>query len=113
MCFFGFLRFGEVVSPSDSGFDPAYHLSVNDVWMDANDQPRLLQVLIKASRTDPLHERSAYLPRKNIQQYLPGGCHSELHGSERGDSDPFFMFTDGRCLTREHLVSAYALGSRL
>ena len=31
MCFFDFLRVGEVVSPSDSGFDPEWHLTYEDV----------------------------------------------------------------------------------
>ena len=32
MCFFGFLRVGEVVVPSDSAFDPTVHLSVQPHW---------------------------------------------------------------------------------
>ena len=34
MCFFGFLRAGEVVAPDDSSYDPAVHLSHGDVKVD-------------------------------------------------------------------------------
>ena len=33
-CFFGFLRSGEIVVPSDSEYDPTTHLSYGDVRLD-------------------------------------------------------------------------------
>ena len=48
MCFFGFLRTGEVVVPSDSGYDPAVHLSYGDVKIDAIRNPCYIEVTIKA-----------------------------------------------------------------
>ena len=56
MCFFGFLRVGEAVSPSDSGFDPASHLTFSDVRRDTHENPRFLRVHIKASKTDPFRK---------------------------------------------------------
>ena len=35
LCFFGFLRFGEVVVLSDAGFDPTVHLCFEDVSIDS------------------------------------------------------------------------------
>ncbi len=52
MCFFGFLRSGEVVVPSAKAFDPAIHLCRGDVRVDSRDSPSYLEVSIKASKTD-------------------------------------------------------------
>jgi len=52
MCFFGFLRAGEVVVPSKSGFDPSSHLAYGDVRADNLSTPQSLEVRIKASKTD-------------------------------------------------------------
>ena len=53
MCFFGFLRVGEIVIPSDSRFDPSSRLTFGDVRIDNVATPYYLEVRIKASKTDP------------------------------------------------------------
>ena len=53
LCFFGFLRSGEVVAPDDSNFDPTQHLSFTDITADSLSNPRSLSVNIKQSKTDP------------------------------------------------------------
>ena len=64
-CFFGFLRSGEVVVPSDSDYNPAVHLSFGDVSMDNATDPQFLKVTI-ASKTDPFHQGvRVYLGRTN------------------------------------------------
>lgn len=50
MCFFGFLRSGEVVSPSDTGFDPSIHLAYGDVTLSNHVNPSYLEVRISGSR---------------------------------------------------------------
>ena len=62
MCFFGSWRSGEVVVPSDSGFDKSTHLSMDDVRVDNTVDPRYLEIRIKASKTDPF--------RKGVSIYL-------------------------------------------
>ena len=62
MCFFGFLRSGEVTVPSAKEYDPGGHLSEGDVTLDNVSAPTLLQVRIKASKTDPF--------RKGVVVYL-------------------------------------------
>ena len=61
ICFFGFLRSGEIVVPSDSEYDPTTHLSYGDVRLDNAINPQFLEVTIKASKTDPF--------RKGVQNY--------------------------------------------
>ena len=106
MCFFGFLRVGEVVVPSDSAFDPSVHLSAADISVDSRSSPTYVAVNIKASKTDPF--------RRGVTIYL-GRTHSTIcpvaatlkYMVERGLSKgPLFMFEDGRLLTRERFVSA-------
>ena len=49
MCFFGFLRVGEIVAHPSSGFDPSIHLSVEDDRVDSRSAPTYIAVNIKTS----------------------------------------------------------------
>ena len=69
MCFFGFMRAGELVVPSDCGFNPSCHLAAGDVLVDSRTSPRYLVVNVKASKMDPF--------RQGVQIHL-GRTHSEL-----------------------------------
>ena len=105
MCFFGFLRSGEIVVPSDGAYDPSAHLSYGDVRTDSLVNPSYITVAIKASKTDPF--------RKGVTVHI-GATKSQLcpvaavlaymvqRGSQAG---PFFLFEDGRRLTRDRLVA--------
>ena len=44
MCFFGFLRTGEIVVPSDTEYDKNVHLSVEDVLVDNVMSPNWLEI---------------------------------------------------------------------
>ena len=102
---FGFLRAGEVVVPSDSGYDSCVHLSYGDVRVDAS-SPKYLEVQLKASKTDPF--------RKGVSVYIGLGSGALCPVSavlsymvKRGTAPgPFFWFSDGRFLTRERFVTA-------
>lgn len=103
-CFFGFLRAGEICIPSDAGYDPGAHLSFSDIAVDNALNPTLMQVRIKASKTDPF--------RQGVDIYL-GRTYNNLcpvaammaYLSARGDANgPLFRFQDGKPLTRERLV---------
>ena len=106
MCFFGFLRTGEVVVPSESLYDAETHLSVGDVRLDSQDKPTCLLVQIKASKTDVFRKgNTVYLgitgtelcPVVAIVNYmiLPRG---------QARTTAFFGFSDGRPLTRDLFV---------
>ena len=66
ICFCGFLRSGEVVVPSQAGYDPSAHLSFGDVLVDNTVDPHFIEVQIKASKTDPF--------RKGVSVYLGRTC---------------------------------------
>jgi len=56
MCFFGFLRSGEVVISSDNKYNKIVHLSYGDVRINITVNPQYLEVRIKASKTDPFRK---------------------------------------------------------
>ena len=53
LCFFGFLRSGELTVPSEGGYIEGAHLSFQDISVDSLTNPQVLQVHLKASKTDP------------------------------------------------------------
>ena len=106
MCFFGFLRTGEVVVPSQSQYDAETHLSVGDVSLDSVDKPSCLMVRIKASKTDIFRKgNTVYLgitgtelcPVAAIVNYM-------VLPKKQTRTTAFFGFSDGRPLTRDLFV---------
>ena len=89
-CFFGFLRSGEVVVPSDRGYDPLTHLSFGDVRLSDARDPQFLEVTIKASKTDPFRQGvKVYLGRTSVDLCPVAAVLSYM--TQRGvDSGPFF-----------------------
>lgn len=109
LCFFGFLRSGEIVSPTTKSHDPAYHLTVRDVSVDSREAPSRIQVQIKASKTDPFRQGimlhigrtdNCLCPVTAVLGYIVA------RGSSPG---PLFRWEDGRFLTREAFVQAVRL----
>lgn len=49
----GFLQSGDMVTQSEADFDRSSHLCFSDVKVDNRSAPSLIQVAIKASKTDP------------------------------------------------------------
>ena len=103
--FYGFLRSGEVVVPSEAEFDPSQHLTYEDIAVDDKKQPSFITVMIKQSKTDPFRKgvtvgigraRGPICPLVAILSYMarrkPRKC-------------PLFMFEDRRPLTRECFVA--------
>ena len=99
MAFFGFMRVGEFTIPAQYSYDKPSHLSLSDISVDKRDNPRLLRVTIKQSKTDPFHRgMNIYLgatdgpicPIVGILPYLAA------HGKQEG---PFFITEDGSGLT--------------
>ena len=53
LCFFGFFRSGELMSPSEVLCDSSEHLTFADIAVNYRDNPTILRVHLKASKTDP------------------------------------------------------------
>ena len=56
VCFFGFLRSGEITIPSVSAYDASTHLSPSDISADVPSQPTVVQLRLKQSKTDPFRQ---------------------------------------------------------
>ena len=106
LCFFAFLRMGEMTVPSDDTFDPSVHLGVGDIAVDDPSHPSMLRVTVKQSKTDPFRKgvnlfvgraTTALCPVAAMLDYLA------VRGMEPG---PLFRFQDGRCLTRQRFAAA-------
>ena len=104
MCYFGFLRSGEVTVPSLKEYDGGAHLSEGDVSLDSVKSPKMVQVRVKQSKTDPF--------RKGVMVYL-GRTGGELcpvaavsaYLAVRGRAPgPFLVFKGGEPLSREIFV---------
>ena len=102
-CFYGFLRSGEVLVPSQSSYNPSCHLSYGDVLVDITKAPEFLEVRIKASKTD--------LFRIGVSVFLgvtsgdPCPIADNLDYMVRRGS-PFFLFTDGSILMQDRFANA-------
>ena len=62
LCFFGFFRAGEITVPTDMSFDAGAHLTFEDVAIDSKESPSVMEIRLKASKTDPY--------RKGINIYV-------------------------------------------
>ena len=89
------MRAGEIIVPSQDAYDPTAHLSFKDIAVDAPANPTVMEVRIKASKTDPF--------RKGVNLYI-GRTNNDLcpiaammaYLAIRGDSEgPLFRFRSG------------------
>jgi len=106
LCFFGFLRSGEIACPTETVFDPQSHLAFADVAVDNRFTPSAIRVRIKASKTDPFRQGvllhigvapGVLCPVTAVLVYMVA------RGSDPG---PLFTWRDGRFLTRDRFVAS-------
>ena len=106
LCFFGFLRSGEVTVPSDSVFDPATHLTFDDINVDDITNPTLLKLRLKASKTDPFRKGVDVVVGKTNNKLCPVTA-VLAYLALRGNGPGFlFRFMDGKLLTKARFVEA-------
>ena len=51
-----FLRSGEITIPDAASYDPTVHLNFQDISIDNPNDPKIIYVKIKASKTDPFRQ---------------------------------------------------------
>ena len=99
MAFIGFMRVGEFTIPTKDGYVKGSHLSLSDILIDKCNNPRLLRVNIKQSKTDPFRQGvniysgatgKSICPVAGILPYLAA------QGDHQG---PLFTTEDGSGLT--------------
>ena len=104
LCFFGFFRAGELTVQSDRAFDPSTDLSFTDIAVDDLKSPTLLQIHLKASKTDHFRSGVDVFVRKSGNDLCPIAAMTCYLSQRGGQPGPLFYFKDGRFLTRSHFV---------
>ena len=97
---------GRAVSPSDSVFDPRYHLAYGDVRFNRTTEPGWMEVHIKRSKCDQYCRGVTLTVGATGMQICPIAA-MVGYLVQRGDKpSPLFTFRDGQVLTRDRFVTA-------
>lgn len=105
LCFFGFLRSGEITVSSDNAYDESSHLSFRDITVDNFQNPQMLKVRIKASKTDPFRVGTDIFVGKTGNNLCPVSAVLQYMVRRGSAAGPFFRFMDGHPLSRTRLVA--------
>ena len=105
LCFFGFLRSGEVCIPGEKAFDKGAHLTMQDIHVDNLANPQSVQVRIKASKTDPFRQGVLVYVGRTNQPLCPVSALLAYMVRRGNRPGPLFIFQDGRPLTRPRFVT--------
>ena len=89
LCFFGFLRAGEICTPSNAIFDPGCHLSPADISIDDPSHPSILRICIKQSKTDPFRKGVHIIVGATGDCLCPVAAVLQIGGSSQV---PYFVF---------------------
>ena len=104
--FFGFLRAGEFTVRSTREFDPTAALMLEDVAVDRHDNPTMVRIRLKSSKTDPFrHGVDVFLGRTH-RDLCPVSALLAYVAVRPVVVGPLFAFKDGSFLTRDRLVEA-------
>ncbi len=100
LCFFGFFRSGEITVPSETTYDEGAYLNFEDVTVDCLENPQLLKVRIKASKTDPFRMGvEVFVGRTNCRLCPVAAVLTYM--TRRGvGPGPLFKFSNGKPLSR-------------
>ncbi len=90
---------------SDTAYDEGDHLNFNDVAVDGLENPKMLRLRIKASKTDPFRVGVDVFVGRTGTPLCPVAA-LLTYMAERGEGHgPLFRFRDGRSLTRTRFVA--------
>ena len=106
LCFFGFLRSGEVVAPAVAQYDPSCHLCFGDIQVDSQAAPSCIHVRIKASKTDPFRRGVTLVIGQTDNVLCPVKAVLSFMVARGPGAGPLFAWEDKRFLTREAFVAA-------
>ncbi len=104
MCFYGCLRAGEALVPERVAFDPKVHLTWDDVSVDSYEQPRVLNVRIKESKTDRLRRDATVTIGWTGKWLCPVNTILRFMIVRKVGPGPFFIDKAGIGLTRKIFV---------
>ena len=100
LCFFGFLRSGEITAPSQSSYNPETHLSWGDVAVDDHNVPTMIRMTLKRSKTDQLGKGAEVFVGKAGCDICPVTATVAYMAARGNQPGPFFRFKDGKPLSK-------------
>ncbi len=103
MGFFGFLRAGEFTCTGTN--EAEYPLTVGDITVDSREDPRLITVYLKRSKTDPFGAGCRVFLGRTGTIPCPVAAILSYLSQRPTTPGPLFIFQDGTPLTRTKLVS--------
>lgn len=107
VCFFGFLRSGEITIPSSSSYDPSVHLNFSDISLNSVTSPSVVAIRLKCSKTDPFRQGVTIYIGSTNQTLCPLSAllnYIAIRGSSPG---LLFHFHDKAPLTKSRFVSSF------
>lgn len=98
--FFGFFRLGEILVPSDSSFDPTVHLSLADIAIDRRENPSMVQIHLKVSKTDQERKGISVFIGKTGDDLCPVAAMASYLAIRGNAQGPVFQYANARPLTK-------------
>ena len=106
-CFFGFMRSGELcIHDSTKGFDETTDLTFTDVAVDNYQNPSLIRIHLKSSKTDPFCKGTDILLGRTRDELCPVAAMLQWLVRRGNAPGPLFLFASRAPLTRPRLVSS-------
>lgn len=103
--FFGFMRAGEFTVTQSGEFDPASSLCLGDIAVDDHQNPSIIQVCLKQSKTDPFRRGVSIYLGKTESDLCPVSAILAYVAVRPAVDGPLFVFKNGTYLTRDRLVA--------
>ena len=104
LCFFGFMRAGELTVPNEEEFDEAVHLCVSDLALDDRRNPSMVRVTVKQSKTDSFRKGVDLFIGRTGTDLCPVAALLDFISARGPRPGPLFVFKDGSTLTRKRFV---------
>jgi len=100
VCFFSFFRAGEICLTTVNSFDASQHLSWGDVAIDSSDNPQMLKIHLKRSKSDQLGKGVDVFIGKTGCILCPLAACLQYMAARGTEPGPFFLYKNGQPLTK-------------
>ena len=95
---------GELTVLSPTAFHPSTHITIRDIVIDKRDNPSLIQIHLKVSKTDQERKGVSIFIGKTGDDICPvAALTAYLATQDRGDG-PLFQFKDRTPLTKDRFI---------
>lgn len=106
LTFFSFCRAGELTISSEGGYDPSSHLSYDDISVNNSENPTIVAIFLKRSKTDPFRKGVTITVGQTKDDICPVAALLAYMARRGPKPGPLFMWQDRRPLKRSQFVEA-------